>query len=169
MRDINKKIQKLRDSIEKHNYQYYVLNEPLISDSEWDKLFKELENIEKKYPKLIDINSPTQRVGAKPAENFKTISHSKPMLSLANAMNNIELELFNDRMKKLLNTNQSLEYIAEPKLDGIGVELVYENGEFILGLTRGDGYSGEDITQNLRTIRSLPLKLLGNNFQSRIN
>lgn len=164
MIDINKKIQKLRDSIEKHNYQYYVLNEPLISDSEWDELFKELENIEKKYPKLIDINSPTQRVGAKPAENFKTISHSKPMLSLANAMNNIELELFNDRMKKLLNTNQSLEYIAEPKLDGIGVELVYENGEFILGLTRGDGYSGEDITQNLRTIRSLPLKLLGNNI-----
>ena len=164
MKDVNKKIQKLRDSLEKHNYQYYVLNEPLISDSEWDKLFKDLENIEKKYPKLIDINSPTQRVGAKPAKNFKTISHSKPMLSLANAMNNIELELFNDRMKKLLNTNQSLEYIAEPKLDGIGVELIYENGVFILGLTRGDGYRGEDITQNLRTIRSLPLKLLGDNI-----
>ena len=164
MNDVNKKIKKLRKSIEKHNYQYYVLNEPLITDSEWDKLFKNLEKIEKKYPKLIDINSPTQRVGAKPSENFKTITHSKPMLSLANAMNNNELDLFNKRMKKLLNTNENIEYMAEPKLDGIGVELIYKNGEFTLGLTRGDGYNGEDITQNLRTIRSLPLKLLGDNI-----
>ena len=164
MKDVNKKIKKLRKSIEKHNYQYYVLNEPLITDSEWDKLFKNLEKIEKKYPKLIDVNSPTQRVGAKPSENFKTITHSKPMLSLANAMNNNELDLFNQRMKKLLNTNENIEYMAEPKLDGIGVELIYKNGEFILGLTRGDGYNGEDITQNLRTIRSLPLKLLGDNI-----
>ena len=164
MKDINKKIKKLRESIEKHNYQYYVLNEPLITDSEWDKLFKNLEKIEKKYPKLIDVNSPTQRVGAKPSENFKTITHSKPMLSLANAMNNNELDLFNQRMKKLLNTNENIEYMAEPKLDGIGVELIYKNGNFILGLTRGDGYNGEDITQNLRTIRSLPLKLLGDNI-----
>ena len=164
MKDVNKKIKKLRKSIEKHNYQYYVLNEPLITDSEWDKLFKNLEKIEKKYPKLIDVNSPTQRVGAKPSENFKTIMHSKPMLSLANAMNNNELDLFNQRMKKLLNTNENIEYMAEPKLDGIGVELIYKNGEFTLGLTRGDGYNGEDITQNLRTIRSLPLKLLGDNI-----
>ena len=164
MNDVNKKIKKLRKSIEKHNYQYYVLNEPLITDSEWDKLFKNLEKIEKKYPKLIDVNSPTQRVGAKPSENFKTIMHSKPMLSLANAMNNNELDLFNQRMKKLLNTNENIEYMAEPKLDGIGVELIYKNGEFTLGLTRGDGYNGEDITQNLRTIRSLPLKLLGDNI-----
>ena len=164
MKDVNKKIKKLRKSIEKHNYQYYVLNEPLITDSEWDKLFKNLEKIEKKYPKLIDVNSPTQRVGAKPSENFKTIMHSKPMLSLANAMNNNELDLFNQRMKKLLNTNENIEYMAEPKLDGIGVELIYKNGDFILGLTRGDGYNGEDITQNLRTIRSLPLKLLGDNI-----
>ena len=164
MKDVNKKIKKLRKSIEKHNYQYYVLNEPLITDSEWDKLFKNLEKIEKKYPKLIDVNSPTQRVGAKPSENFKTIMHSKPMLSLANAMNNNELDLFNQRMKKLLNTNENIEYMAEPKLDGIGVELIYKNGEFTLGLTRGDGYNGEDITQNLRTIRSIPLKLLGDNI-----
>ena len=164
MKDVNKKIKNLRKSIEKHNYQYYVLNEPLITDSEWDKLFKNLEKIEKKYPKLIDVNSPTQRVGAKPSENFKTITHSKPMLSLANAMDNNELDLFNKRMKKLLNTNENIEYMAEPKLDGIGVELIYKNGEFILGLTRGDGYNGEDITQNLRTIRSLPLKLLGDNI-----
>ena len=164
MKDVNKKIKNLRKSIEKHNYQYYVLNEPLITDSEWDKLFKNLEKIEKKYPKLIDVNSPTQRVGAKPSENFKTITHSKPMLSLANAMNNNELDLFNQRMKKLLNTNENIEYMAEPKLDGIGVELIYRNGEFILGLTRGDGYNGEDITKNLRTIRSLPLKLLGDNI-----
>ena len=136
MKDINKKIKKLRESIEKHNYQYYVLNEPLITDSEWDKLFKSLERIEKKYPKLIDVNSPTQRVGAKPSENFKTITHSKPMLSLANAMNNNELDLFDQRMKKLLNTNKNIEYMAEPKLDGIGVELIYKNGEFTLEIGR---------------------------------
>ena len=113
------------------------------------------------YPELVENDSPTQRVGANPIDNFKTIKHRTPMLSLSNAMSNDELILFDGRMKKLLNSSNDIEYMAEPKLDGIGVELIYEGGIFTAGLTRGDGFEGEDITQNLRTIRSLPLKLLG--------
>ena len=161
MNDIIARAIELRDLIEKHNYHYYILDNPLISDSEWDNLFKELETLETKHPELIDKNSPTQRVGVKPLDSFESITHRKPMLSLSNAMNNNDLTLFDERIKKLLETNANIEYVAEPKLDGIGVELVYEKGIFIVGLTRGDGFEGENITQNLRTIRSLPLKLLG--------
>ena len=161
MKDMINRAIELRKLIEKHNYHYYILDDPLISDGEWDNLFKELESIETKYPELIDNNSPTQRVGVKPLDSFETITHRKPMLSLSNAMNNNELTLFDERIKKLLETNTNIEYMAEPKLDGIGVELIYEKGIFSAGLTRGDGFEGEDITQNLRTIRALPLKLLG--------
>jgi len=161
MKDMINRAIELRKLIEKHNYHYYILDDPLISDSEWDNLFKELESIETKYPELIVKNSPTQRVGVKPLDSFETITHRKPMLSLSNAMNNNELTLFDERIKKLLETNTNIEYMAEPKLDGIGVELIYEKGIFSAGLTRGDGFEGEDITQNLRTIRALPLKLLG--------
>ena len=161
MTNIKKRIKDLRSLIEKHNYHYYILDDPLVSDNEWDNLFKELESIEREYPDLVEKNSPTQRVGTAPIDNFKTIKHRTPMLSLSNAMNNDELILFDERMKKLLNSRNDIEYMAEPKLDGIGVELIYEGGVFTTGLTRGDGFEGEDITQNLRTIRSLPLKLLG--------
>ena len=161
MKDMINRAIELRKLIEKHNYHYYILDDPLISDGEWDNLFKELESIETKYPELIVKNSPTQRVGVKPLDSFETITHRKPMLSLSNAMNNNELTLFDERIKKLLETNTNIEYMAEPKLDGIGVELIYEKGIFSAGLTRGDGFEGEDITQNLRTIRALPLKLLG--------
>ena len=164
MNEILKRLQELTDLIEKNNYHYYILNDPLISDSEWDKLFRELENIEVNYPDLIEKNSPTQRVGSKPIDNFASITHRKPMLSLSNAMNSNELTLFDKRIKKLLETDDDVEYMAEPKLDGIGVELIYEKGMFITGSTRGDGLNGEDITQNLRTIRALPLKLLGNDI-----
>ena len=161
MTNIKKRIKDLRSLIEKHNYHYYILDDPLVSDNEWDNLFKELESIEQEYPELVERDSPTQRVGATPIDNFKTIKHRTPMLSLSNAMSNDELILFDGRMKKLLNSSNDIEYMAEPKLDGIGVELIYEGGVFTTGLTRGDGFEGEDITQNLRTIRSLPLKLLG--------
>lgn len=164
MNEILKRLKELTDLIEKNNYHYYILNDPLISDSEWDKLFRELENIEVNYPDLIEKNSPTQRVGSKPIDNFASITHRKPMLSLSNAMNSNELTLFDKRIKKLLETDDDVEYMAEPKLDGIGVELIYEKGMFITGSTRGDGLNGEDITQNLRTIRALPLKLLGNDI-----
>ena len=164
MNDILKRINELKEKIEKHNYYYYVLDNPIVSDTEWDKLFKELEALESEYPNLIDINSPTQRVGAKPLDGFKTDKHRIPMLSLSNAMNNEELRSFNGRIKKLLETKNQIEYMAEPKLDGIGVELIYQDGVFLKGLTRGDGFEGEDITQNIRTIKSVPLKLIGKNF-----
>ena len=164
MNEIFKRAKELTALIEKNNYHYYILNDPLISDSEWDKLFRELENIEVNYPDLIEKNSPTQRVGSKPIDNFASITHRKPMLSLSNAMNSNDLTMFDKRIKKLLETDNDVEYMAEPKLDGIGVELIYEKGMFIAGSTRGDGLNGEDITQNLRTIRALPLKLLGNDI-----
>jgi len=166
MNDIHQRINELKEEIEKHNYYYYVLDSPIVSDTEWDKLFRELEALESEYPNLIDINSPTQRVGAKPLDGFKTDKHRIPMLSLSNAMNNEELRSFNERIKKLLETKSQIEYMAEPKLDGIGVELIYQDGVFLKGLTRGDGFEGEDITQNIRTIKSVPLKLIGKNFPS---
>ena len=158
---IEKKIVELRDKINDHNFKYYVLDQPAISDGEYDILFKELEKLEKENPKFFNDLSPTQRVGSEPITSFKTIEHSTPMLSLSNAMDDIELTAFHERSKKSLEV-QSIIYAGEPKLDGLGVELVYSNGELIHGTTRGDGYKGEDVTHNLKTIRSIPLKLRNN-------
>lgn len=141
-----------------HNYRYYILDDPIISDGEYDSLFKELETLENKLPQYIDKHSPTQRVGSSPIKKFRTLEHVAPMLSLANAMNANELLDFNNRIKKILN-QKSITYVAEPKLDGLGVNLTYNNGIFIHGATRGDGFKGEDITHNLRTIKTIPLKL----------
>ena len=152
------RIKELKKVLSEHNYNYYILDNPIITDSEYDSLFRELEELEKKNKHLITSDSPTQRVGTKPNSKFDVIQHRKPMLSLANAMTTDELVKFNNRIKNLLNIS-SVEYIAEPKLDGLGVEIVYENGTLIKASTRGDGYVGEDITQNLKTIRSVPLKL----------
>ena len=164
MNKITDKIKKLRKVIEEHNYQYYILDAPTISDNEYDTLLKELETLELKSPNLITAESPTQRVGAKPLESFGTIKHRTPMLSLANAMNLDDLIDFDNRIKKLLKTKNNIDYIAEPKLDGIGVELIYENGVFSEGCTRGDGIIGENITNNLKTIPSVPLRLRGSSF-----
>ncbi len=153
-----KEIEKLRNVINEHNYRYYVLDDPIISDKEYDQLFRTLQSLEIKYPNSFDSQSPTQRVGAKPISGFNTIEHRTPMLSLANAMNDDELRAFHNRIKKTLNKD-SIIYAAEPKLDGLGVELVYENGKLSHGSTRGDGFQGEDVTHNLRTIRSIPLTL----------
>ena len=158
------RVKELREIIEQHNYNYYILDDPAISDGEYDTLFRELETLEAKHPQLITANSPTQRVGAEPLAEFSTIQHRLPMLSLANAMNTEELLAFDERTKKRLGTENSIEYMAEPKLDGLGIELVYEQGAMISGSTRGDGFTGENITQNLKTIRSLPLKLRGKNI-----
>jgi len=157
--EITEKIKSLRKQINDHNYQYYVLDNPIISDSEYDKLLNELELIEKEYPKFIVPESPTQRIGATPIESFGTITHRITMMSLANAMNEDELNAFDDRLKKRLNKSDEIEYVIEPKLDGLAVELVYENGKFINGSTRGDGNTGEDITTNLKTIKGIPLVL----------
>ena len=155
-------IQALRDQLNDHNYRYYVLDDPLISDSEYDQLFRELQKLETDNPNLITEDSPTRRVGAEPLSSFGSWTHRMPMLSLANAMNEDELAAFDTRVKKGLDTEKDLEYMAEPKLDGLAVELVYENGFFVNGSTRGDGITGEDITQNLKTILAIPLSLRKN-------
>ena len=157
------RILKIREELSNHNYCYYVLSDPIISDGEYDKLLRELEELETVHPELVTPDSPSQRIGAAPLKEFGTIPHTIPMQSLSNAMNDEELTAFDKRMQKLLGTNSRINYIAEPKLDGIGVELVYKNGFFIHGSTRGDGIIGEDITQNLKTIKAIPLKLRGEN------
>ena len=152
-------ILRLRRDIEKHNYQYHVLDDPLISDAEYDGLFRRLLALEKKHPELVTPDSPTQKVGGPPLERFSTVQHSLPMLSLNNAMDPQELVEFEERIQRFLKHNESIDYAVEPKIDGLAVEIVYVNGKFTLGSTRGDGINGEDITANLRTIRSIPLML----------
>jgi DNA ligase (NAD+) len=159
MKNIVNKIQSLRDQLNNHNYRYYVLNDPIISDGEYDLIMRELDKLEDENKELITLDSPTQRVGAPPLKEFGTITHREPMLSLANAMNKEELSLFYNRLKKSLVSKENVELVGEPKLDGLGVELVYEDSLFVNGSTRGDGITGENITQNLKTIKSIPLSL----------
>jgi len=156
---VEKEIHDLRRQIDKHNYQYYVLDDPLISDAEYDKLFRRLLELEKERPDLATADSPTQRVGASPLDKFKTVQHTLPMLSLSNANDQEETREFEERIQRFLKTTEAIEYAAEPKIDGVAVELVYDNGGFVVGSTRGDGINGEDITLNLKTIRSIPLTL----------
>jgi len=156
---VRRRIEKLREEIRKHDYYYYVLNQPIISDAEYDRLFRELQELEQKYPQLVTPDSPTQRVGAPPAEEFRPVRHALPMLSLQNCFTEEEFLDWDRRVRRLLGGEKPV-YVCEPKLDGLSVELVYEDGVFTVGSTRGDGYVGEDVTRNLRTIRQLPLKLL---------
>ena len=155
---IKKKIEDLRNNILYHDRKYYVEDNPEISDYEYDRLLRELKELEDVYPQLVTPDSPTQRVGGEPAEKFQTVEHMLPMLSLDNTYSNDELIEFDTRVKKGLEGEEP-EYIVELKIDGLGVALIYENGLFIRGATRGDGTKGEEITQNLKTIRSIPLKI----------
>jgi DNA ligase (NAD+) len=157
---IKKRVDKLREEIEYHNYLYYVLDQPKISDTQYDHLMRELERLEEEYPELRSPNSPTQRVGASPLEEFEIVRHTIPMRSLANAFDESEARDFDKRIKKFLGTSEEIEYVAEPKFDGLAIELVYEQGQFVVGSTRGDGINGENVTQNLRTIRTIPLQLI---------
>ncbi len=152
-----KEIKTLREKIRHHDFFYYVKNEPEISDEEYDKLVNRLEELEKQYPDLITPDSPTQRVGAEPAEEFEEVEHIKPMLSLDTG-DKQEVKEFDKRMKRELDANK-VEYTAEPKLDGLSVELIYENGKYARGSTRGDGINGEDVTENIKTIKAVPLRL----------
>lgn len=162
-REVKKEIEELRKKIRYHNYRYYVLNQPEISDYKFDSLMKDLEKLEEKYPEMKDPNSPTQRVGGKPLEGFSNVTHEPPMLSLDNTYNEKELEEFEQRvLRNLENKIDSIQWVIEQKIDGVAVSLEYENGKFIRGSTRGDGVVGDDITQNLKTIKSLPLELLNN-------
>jgi len=157
--EIRKELLRLRQEIEKHNRHYYVLDDPLISDAEYDHLFRRLLDLEKQHPELAAPDSPTQRVGAPPLEKFATVRHTLPMLSLNNANNQEEMEEFEERIRRFLKSSQPIEYVVEPKIDGVAVELVYDQGRFVVGSTRGDGINGEDITLNLKTICSIPLTL----------
>ncbi|MGC9323724.1 MAG: NAD-dependent DNA ligase LigA [Desulfomonilia bacterium] len=159
---IIQRIEKLRKDIDYHNYRYYALDSPEISDAEYDQLFRELSTIETEYPELITADSPTQRVGAPPLKAFQNMAHRIPMLSIDNAMDTDEVRSFDTRVKKWLELN-AVEYCCEPKFDGLAVEILYDGGMLIKGGTRGDGYTGEDVTQNLKTIRSIPLRLLLDN------
>jgi len=156
--EAKKHIVKLREDINYHNHQYYVENSPVISDYEYDMLLKKLEALEHEYPDLVTLDSPTQRVGGQPIEGFTQVQHKIPMLSLDNAYSYDELKEFDERVKKNVG---DVEYVCEPKIDGTSITLIYENGVFVRGVTRGDGLKGDDVTSNLRTIRSIPLRLRG--------
>ncbi|CAG1066745.1 DNA ligase [uncultured bacterium] len=155
-----KEISRLRTEIDRHNYLYYVLDSPEVPDAEYDRLMRRLEELEAAYPELVTPDSPTQRVGAKPMAAFGTIRHTLPMISLQNAKTKDALD-FDVSVKKMVGlvADESVEYVGEPKMDGLAVELIYEDGILVKGATRGDGEVGEDVTQNLKTVRSIPLRL----------
>ncbi len=157
---IRARAEDLRRQIDYHNYRYYVLDDPEIPDSEYDRLMRELQELEAAHPELITPDSPTQRVGAQPLKEFAEVRHAIPMLSLGNAFSDEEMADFDERVRKLLNVEQ-IEYSAEPKLDGLAISLRYEKGILVQGATRGDGHRGEDVTSNVRTIGAIPLRLLG--------
>lgn len=157
----------LREQIEQHNYLYYVLDAPRITDAEYDELLHELEQLESSYPQLVTPDSPTQRVGAAPLAAFETVKHEVPMLSLSNAFSDDEVKAFDKRIRERVGRDQ-IEYLAEPKLDGLAVSLLYEDAELVRAATRGDGTTGEDVTQNVRTIRSVPLHLRGKYIPQRL-
>jgi DNA ligase (NAD+) len=161
MRDVNKvkqRIEELREIINYHNYRYYVLDSPEISDAEYDELMRELRQLEAEHPELVTPDSPTQRIGAPPVEAFGVVEHPQPLLSLANAFSYEELAAWHKRVSNLLGGRQ-FDLVCEPKIDGLAVALTYVDGLLVTGATRGDGYRGENITQNLRTIRSIPLSV----------
>jgi DNA ligase (NAD+) len=159
--NIRKRASALRVEIEAHNYRYYVLDAPTISDAEFDALFRELQELEARYPELITADSPTQRVGAAPRTDFAAVTHQTPMLSLNNAFAPEDIEAFDRRARETLGV-ETIEYACEPKFDGLAITLAYRDGIFVQGATRGDGYSGEDVTANLRTIHSIPIRLSTN-------
>ena len=153
----------LREEINRHNYRYYVLDDPEISDAEYDRLFRELVDLETAHPELLQQDSPTQRVGSQPLAQFASVPHRAPMLSLNNAFTEAEVTAFDRRALEGLGL-KTIEYVAEPKFDGLAVNLRYVEGIFVQGTTRGDGQTGEDVTANLRTVRSIPLRLRGSDI-----
>ena len=154
----------LREQLDQHNYRYYSLDDPQIDDAEYDQLLRRLENIEALYPALRNPESPTQRVGSAPLSIFESVEHKVPMLSLANAFNDDELRGFERRLQTRLDDSSPITFVCEPKLDGVAVSLLYRDGVLVQGATRGDGFTGENITANVRTIASIPLKLKGQGF-----
>ncbi len=165
---VDAQIKQLRADIRQHNYRYYVLDDPSVTDSEYDRLLQALKALEADHPELVTEDSPTQRVGGTPLSAFTQVRHEMPMLSLDNAFSDDDLTDFNRRLQDRLKSTDELEFACEPKLDGIAVSLLYEDGLLVRGATRGDGSTGENITQNVRTIRSIPLRLRGEGWPQRL-
>ncbi len=161
---VSKHAAELREQLDHHNHQYYVLDAPTLPDSEYDRLMRELQGLEAEYPALITSGSPTQRVGAKPLDSFDEVVHRLPMLSLNNAFSDHEMEDFDRRVRERLELEGEVAYVAEPKLDGLAISLRYVDGVLAQAATRGDGSHGEDVTLNVRTIPSVPLRLLGDGW-----
>ena len=161
------RVNELRELINQNNYQYYVKDDPAVPDAEYDRLMQELLSLEKDDPELVTKDSPSQRVGAKPLDSFSEIKHEVPMLSLNNAFDKEEMTAFDNRVREILKQEQ-IEYVGETKFDGLAVSLLYENGVLTQAATRGDGATGEDVTQNARTIRGIPLRLRGKTIPKRI-
>ncbi|RDI74674.1 dnlj: DNA ligase, NAD-dependent [Gaiella occulta] len=159
MSDVGQRIAELRRLVEHHAYRYYVLDDPEISDAGYDALYDELQELERTHPELVTPDSPTQRVGGSPAEGFRKVEHLSPMGSLEKVTTREALERWGEDVRKRLGTDEPVAYVIEPKIDGSAVSLVYEHGVFVRGATRGDGYRGEDVTANLRTIEALPLRM----------
>jgi len=151
------RIDELTQQLRQHNYNYYVLSKPTITDSDFDSLLKELEELEKKFPEFLQPDSPTQRVGGEPTKDFKSVVHKYPFLSLSNTYSEQEIRDFDTRVRKAIG--DEVEYVCELKYDGVAIGLTYENGILKQAVTRGDGIQGDDVTNNVKTIRSIPLKL----------
>jgi DNA ligase (NAD+) len=165
---VEEELEQLRETLHHHNYLYHTEDNPQISDAEYDQLFQRLKKLEAEHPNLITPDSPTQRVGSAPLEHFDQVTHELPMLSLDNAFGPEDMEDFDKRVRTRLETNGSVDYVCEPKIDGVAVSLLYEDGLLIRAATRGDGTTGEDITANVRTIESVPLKLKGEGYPRRL-
>jgi DNA ligase (NAD+) len=155
------RVTELRQLIDHHNYRYHVLDDPEVTDAEYDRLYDELVALEDEHQELRDPDSPTQRVGATPSERFRKVEHLTPMGSLEKVTNVETLQKWADDVRKRLGTDEPLAYVTEPKIDGSAISLVYEQARFVRGATRGDGQRGEDVTPNLRTLHSVPLRLRG--------
>ena len=161
--DVAARIQALRREIEDHNHRYHVLDAPTIPDAQYDRLVRELEALEAAHPELQSPDSPTRRVGARPVAEFAPVRHRVPMLSLANAFSDDEVVAFADRVAEKVGSKETA-FSVEPKLDGLAISLLYEDGVLVCGATRGDGETGEDVTHSVRTVRSVPLRLRGDDW-----
>jgi len=166
--DIQERVARLRETVNRHNFLYHTLDTPEVSDAEFDRLFHELKALESDYPDLVADDSPTQRVGSQPLDSFDQVVHEMPMLSLDNAFGEEDMHDFNRRVLARLGSNDDVAYACEPKIDGVAVSLLYDDGRLVRGATRGDGTTGEDITSNVRTIDSIPLTLMGTGYPQRL-
>lgn len=168
MQNVEQRLKELRETLHIHAIRYYVEDDPTIPDAEYDRLMRELLDLEEAHPELVTADSPSQRVGGMPLSGFEPVTHEIPMLSLDNAFDDDELNAFNRRMGDRVAAAKQAEFCCEPKLDGLAVSLLYENGVLVRAATRGDGATGENITENVRTIKSIPLKLQGDSWPQRI-